>query len=468
MRGKWMFVVGAGWYRWTGQVWRECPTEEVQQFIQSRYQWMFNKAIERAKTTPEHLIIAQAIAKFLSNSKLKAIIERLHVEKGILESNIEALDAHPDLLNTPEGVVNMRTGKLLPHDPDLKMTKMTRGNYRPGYTHPDWNAALTALPTDIATYMQLRMGQAATGYIPESDDAMFLVGGGSNGKSAWTTDGIFPALGQYAMLANPHLISDHSTSGATPERASLRGGRFVLIEELPEGGHLKAEEIKRITGTSRIRARQLYMQEIEFTASHTLVVTTNYTPQVKETDEGTWRRLLRIPFEYRYVQNPSAPHERKGDPGLRLRLREGRDGQHDAIVTWIIEGAMRYFADPSSIIIEKRPDAVQAATDAWRMQSDRVLAYLGERVELDPESRVAKSDLYSDFCSWLNEGGYGRWSQETFFVRFLAHESVKGRLEIKQTKSHQGISRPGGGSNPFLADLPKVPRVVCGLRFRDE
>ena len=270
------------------------------------------------------------------------------------------------------------------------------------------------------------------------------------------------------MLANPHLISDHSTSGATPERASLRGGRFVLIEELPEGGHLKAEEIKRITGTSRIRARQLYMQEIEFTASHTLVVTTNYTPQVKETDEGTWRRLLRIPFEYRYVQNPSAPHERKGDPGLRLRLREGRDGQHDAIVTWIIEGAMRYFADPSSIIIEKRPDAVQAATDAWRMQSDRVLAYLGERVELDPESRVAKSDLYSDFCSWLNEGGYGRWSQETFFVRFLAHESVKGRLEIKQTKSHQGISRPGGGSNPFLADLPKVPRVVCGLRFRDE
>jgi hypothetical protein len=49
----------------------------------------------------------------------------------------------------------------------------------PGTRHPDWTAALSSLPEDVQPFMQLRMGNAITGRIPESDDAMMLQGNGA-------------------------------------------------------------------------------------------------------------------------------------------------------------------------------------------------------------------------------------------------------------------------------------------------
>jgi putative DNA primase/helicase len=38
----------------------------------------------------------------------------------------EDLDAYPELLNTPSGIVNLRTGLIIPHDAKFKLTRITR------------------------------------------------------------------------------------------------------------------------------------------------------------------------------------------------------------------------------------------------------------------------------------------------------------------------------------------------------
>lgn len=468
--GGMLYVIGLGWHIWDGTRWLAVDERRIacilKAFYKKRFDYFLTRYRDQMKEADNDR--AKMYSKFMQTNRLANIMKAM---ERIEPVDVNALDSHPDLLNTPQGVVDLRDGTLQPHDPALLITKVTKGNYRPGFTHPDWEMALTSLPEDVRDYFQIRVGQAATGHIPNSDDALFLQGNGANGKSMMTSDGVMRALGDFAMLASPGLIlAKKDAGGATPERASVRGARFVLIEELPEGRSLSIEEVKRITGTSQITARMLYKDEMTFSTSHTLFVTTNYLPTVNETDDGSWRRLCLINFPYRFRSQPTLENERKGDSGLKDRVRQGKDGQHDAIVTWIVDGAMKWYANPLSIDYDERPIQIEMDTMSWRKKADRILAYFEDRIVADPNGRIAKPDLYHDFCTFLSVNGHAKWSQETFVERMKNHELFKKFAVTEgQSKTHDGLSRPLPPGTTFTSDLPvlpKSPRVYKGITFR--
>lgn len=479
LKGRYLYVAYVGWYLWSGKVW--APVEDTI-VISAIRRWVLGK-LERARqktlSTPPHMIgdfdqnlkIVKEWAKVIAASKLSAVADLSRGVDGVYTEAAE-LDTHHELLNTPNGVVNLRTGQISKHDPALKITKMARGNYRPGHTHPDWEQALTALPEPLQKYMQYRIGQAATGYIPASDDALLLIGGGSNGKSMFTTDGVFTALGGYTTLANPNLLLKQQSGGPSPERFALRGARFVLLEELPEGQALNVAELKRIIGTSRITARNLHKNEVEFNATHTLAITSNYPPVINQTDEGTWRRLCVVPFEVRFVSGePTAPNERKGDGGLRRRLSDGPE-QIDAIMTWIVEGARMAIAQPDLIMPARQPDAIKEANHKARMNADRILGYVTERLVItdDREDMIAKQDVYADFTAWLEDHGHRPWSMETFHQRFAAHQACR-KLDEGRTVKVADISRPTSPGVTFNSALPQLsakPTIYRFARFNQE
>ena len=55
---------------------------------------------------------------------------------GIKERQAHDLDSRPDLLNCPNCVVDLRTGKELPHDPRYLFTKAAGCDYHRGAEHP--------------------------------------------------------------------------------------------------------------------------------------------------------------------------------------------------------------------------------------------------------------------------------------------------------------------------------------------
>ena len=81
------------------------------------------------------------------------------------------------------------------------------------------------------------------------------------------------------LIANP---SDHPT-----ELMTLRGARFALIEETPEARHLSVKRLKDTVGTPTMTARLIGKNNVTWEATHSLFLTTNYTPRVDETDHGT-------------------------------------------------------------------------------------------------------------------------------------------------------------------------------------
>jgi putative DNA primase/helicase len=471
LRGKYCWAKGlGGWTRFDGKKWVPTTDQDV---------------TERSRQFATDLVGAQVAAQ-ADPDKIRAYIRRLtagavraaaDLAKGQLLVNAADFDRHPDLLNVANGVVNLRTGAIGPHDPELLLTKCAPTEYHPGATHPDWDTALAALPDDAAEWVQLRLGQGITGH-PVPDDVLCIFhGGGSNGKTTITT-GINRALGEgehvvtvpdRVLLANP---GDHPT-----ELMTLRGARLALLEETPEARYLNVKRLKAVLGTTTMTARLIAKDSVSWSPTHSLFVSTNYRPRVDETDHGTWRRLAMVtfPYTYRDVFGPLlSPNDRHGDPTLRQRIEAGRNCQHRAVLAWLVDGAKRWYA--AGQVMGAPPKTVEDDTREWRYETDQILRFYDDKLIADAGYFIPGSDLYNVFTDWLAEHGHQKWGSQTFADRFGQHDEIcAARPRIVHTRIYSGstsltTSRPKLTNLPFgtPAGLPDRLRAWVGVRFRTE
>jgi putative DNA primase/helicase len=433
------------------------PIEAVRQYAFDQ----FTEALEYMRNGQGDKAAIDGWRHFLPAGRMRAV---LNLARGIVERKAAELDHDLDLINTPSGVVDLRTGELLQPDPTLLMTKITRGSYRPGFTHPDWAKALQALPEPERSWLQVRIGQAITGH-PTPDGVMaILQGGGENGKSALTTDGPVPALGDYASMASTKLFQAAKGTEHSEERATLRGKRLLIAEELTEGRAIDLTALKQIMDVGMITARHVYQRNMTFPASHSLLTTTNYIPIVNETDHGTWRRLALLQFPYTF-RKPGEPiqseSERPGDPTLKTRIKINNDCQHDAIVTWAVEGAMKWYANPEHAL---QPTAkINSDTRKWRAEADRIIAFWDEKLIADRNVGIISTDMLEAFNAWLRSNGHNEWSRETFGPRFSQHvETLRHRVAEARPRQLPLLDRYG-----WERSLPQRPVIYLGVRFRN-
>lgn len=497
LHGRYRWAKGLDWLRWDGYRWRESSDVEAIEAVRNWANAEFAAVAEMVRTGQADTDLIKKHLPLLTRGKIEGLVKLARGIAGV-KTDAADLDADPDLLNTPSGVVDLRTGEVCRHDPALLITKITSGSYRPDYRHPDWMAALEALDEPERVWIQAMMGQAATGRPTPEGVVPVLKGGGANGKSLLTTDGTVVALGDYGDVASPKLMASASRNTEhSTEMAHLRGKRFVIAEEMTEGHALNTTVIKRIMDTGRLTARLVHADNISFTASHSLFATTNYLPAVAETDWGLWRRLalLEFPYTFRREHEPiERPEHRRGDAGLKYRLREGADGQHDAIVTWIVEGAVRWHKEGASALAPT--ERITASTRAWRRKADRILGFWDERLIADPGACLLADEMRAEFNGWLSEGVHHAWAKERFTPAFGEHTETavhgvaqkvvrtsdaadeQGRPLVDKQGRPVMIARAGGRSYVVVrrpskwgegtAALPKQPTVWLGVRYRTD
>jgi len=414
---------------------------------------------ERAKeivkqATQAHEERTKTLRQLANVGKIDAVMK---VARGFIEISFTEFDHHPDLLNAGNGIIDLRTGQLQPHDPALLLTKLTEVNYRPGSTHDDWNTALQALPEPSRQWMQLRFGQAATGYPPDDDIVPFLKGGGANGKSTLLA-GIQAAMGDHCVLIPDKAllgsISDHPT-----ELMPLKGARLALLEELPEGDFLNINRLKKIMGSGQITARGIGEDNTTWQATHALMVTTNYTVQVAAADHGTWRRLAEVGFPYTFT-GPNA--DRPADPRLRMRITRSRQ-VHEAVLSWIVAGARSWYLNGR--VTPDPPQQIADDTQAWMLGTNDPALYLSEALELDANACVLCADVYTMYADHARDTGKRILSDQRFWERAGAHQWLasqqveRGRYQL----TGMDVSRP---LRLGLAPLPQRPTILTGARWR--
>lgn len=433
-----------GWLKWDGRRW--APVKE--DYVRSKVVQAIKLAWVRAEDAGLDQKIIKGLRGYLADSKIRAVTSLM---RAITTPEQENYDAHPHLLNVGNGVVDLRTGDLLPHNPDYKLTKITNIDYEPGFTDPDWDQVLSALDPEVMDWMQLRFGQGATGFATSDDVLPISQGGGSNGKTTLITV-IRRALQEHAVTVPDKILmpnpGDHST-----ELTPLMGARLAFIDETPEARHLNIGRLKTLMGSTEITARKIAKDPVTWFTTHSLFLMTNYLPQVAENDVGTRRRLALVKFDKKF----------KRDDGFRARVSEPDSPAIRACLAWVIEGAKLWYEKGKSI--PDAPEKVRKDTDEWLNESDPTNDYIESRFVLDSGSSVLVSEVTEDINGWLMMNSMKSWSRALASSR-LPNSDLFSRHGITITIARKTAALESRLDKRFDSEVPSKARVFHGIRWR--
>lgn len=366
---------------------------------------------ERAETYRKYAI-KRRDTKYIS-AALKEARPMIQIEQRVL-------DADEFLLNLPSGTCDLRTGAVREHNAQDYITKQTAVD--PSGDGMDvWKDALQTFfqgDADLIRYVQEIVGLAAIGKV-YIEALVIAYGEGRNGKSTfWNT--IARVLGTYSGNMSADTLTVGCKRNVKPELAEANGKRMIIAAELEEGMRLNTSNVKQLCSTDEIYAEKKYKAPFSYVPTHTLVLYTNHLPRVGAIDQGTWRRLIVIPF--------NAKIEGKADiknyADFLFKMAGG------AVLQWIIEGAKRVIASDYKIA---QPRVVQDAIQKYKENNDWLSHFLEDCCEIDPSYEAKSGEVYNTYRSYCNQMGEYARSTTDFYTAieaadFTRHKTKKGML----------------------------------------
>ncbi|MCT6924593.1 phage/plasmid primase, P4 family [Metasolibacillus sp.] len=404
-----------GWYIWNGKHWEIDTKGKLQRLVAKVVRKLGKSEDENEQKWARHCE---------KHNVREAAIKDLRV---LVPADREEFDRHKYLLNVENGVVDLKTGKLQPHDRELKLTKITNIYYDENAKCPNWLAFLDQIflgDKDLQEYMQRLIGYSLTGDISEQI-MMFLVGGGSNGKSTFINT-IKDLVGEYGKQAKSDTFIKKKETGANNDIARLVGARFVSAIESEEGEKLSESFVKQITGGEPVLARFLRQEYFEYIPEFKVFFTTNHKPIIGGLDEGIWRRVKLIPFD---LNLPAHKRDKKLPEKLSLEM--------SGILNWAIEGCLKWQKDGL-----KEPLVVTKATGLYKEDMDILDPFLVECCYVDKENESIKIEAqelyktYDSFCYTAKERVVGNRS----FYRMLETKGFKKERGAKNKNFFLGIT----------------------------
>jgi len=401
------------WFLWNGRCWERDNTL---------------KAVHLARQICHDVAVELTASGELDDKKLPAVVRALKSAKTIyavtnlaradrrLAASIQQWDANACRLNTPSGEVCLRTGALLPSDPESYHTKIT-AVAPSGDSCPTWLKFLdrvTGGDAELMAYLQRVCGYALVGEVLEHA-LVFLYGTGGNGKSVFTNT-VSGILGSYAQAAPMTTFAESAGNQHPTDLAMLRGARLVTAAETEEGQRWAAAKIKLLTGGDVVAARFMRQDFFEFKPQFTLVISGNHKPGLRSVDEAMRRRLHLVPF------TQTIPVEER-DPNLPAALK----AEWPAILQWMVEGCLAWRAGGL-----KPPPVVANATEDYLGDEDVMGQWLEEATEPAFDAFETTTALHDDYRAWAERTG----------ERFLGTKRFSQALEERGLLRHRkGIGK---------------------------
>ena len=379
------------WFRWAGTVWERDNKLDmftaVRKFIRdlSVFQEQEGKA-----------------AKLNSKSTVAAVEWFCHRDE-YYAAEPDEFDVDPWRLNTPEGVVDLKSGAMDTHNPLDYMTKITAAG--PAGECPRWMQFLhevTDGDRELVEFLQRMVGYCLTGSTREHA-MFFLYGTGRNGKGTFlnTLTGL---LGDYATVASMETFTEQRGERHPTDLAMLQGARLVVAQETQEGRRWAETKIKALTGGDPVTARFMRQDYFTYTPQFKLVIAGNFKPRLSSVDEAMRRRLNLIPFT---VRIPKADV----DPDLSLAL----ENEWSGVCAWAVTGCLDYLARGLN-----PPAVVREATDAYFQTQDTFTTWINICCKTGPDEYDPPKRMFGAWRKYAEEGKEYVGSQSQFVDRMEA------------------------------------------------
>jgi P4 family phage/plasmid primase-like protien len=385
------YVAALGrWFIWVGSHWKQDDSLAVLDAARASCRRDLGQALVDLEKPHER----KQLRSKLGAAPTVAAVERLARSDRCHAVTLEALDVDPWLLNTPGGVLDLRTGALRPSNPSDLITKITAAAPMPDC--PIFQRVLErALPdVEVREYVQRLVGYFLTGEVRENTVAL-VYGAGGNGKSL-IFNAIRYALRDYAITLGSEVLMESHNDRHPTEIAVLRGARMALCSEVDSGRRWNEARLKRLSGGDQITARLINRDPFEFQPTHKLIILANAKPGLRTVDEAIRRRIHLIEF------NQTIPPEER-DPTLPEKLKAEAGG----ILTWALVGCLDW-RDGGL----RPPQSVLDATDRYLDQQDAVAEWMRDCCRAIGEESLKM--LHGSYREWCKANGAPDVGRNTF------------------------------------------------------
>lgn len=238
------------------------------------------------------------------------------------------------------------------------------------------------------------------------EKVLFLIGGGSNGKSV--------LINVIKKLFGAYNVSDVELHKLANENAAiLIEGKWVNIGSDASSKKLDSSLFKKIASAEPVQGKKLYQDIRMMTDLPRQLFATNGMPDNDDTSHGFFRRLIIIEFNNTFTKNSSKPN-----------IEEELEAELSGILNLAIEGMWRLLEQGNFTESEK----IDSALLAYKNDLNAVKRFIDEyEITYDLESRTKSETLYQYYTEWAKNEGLRPSSKQELVRELKKHGFIEYR-----------------------------------------
>jgi P4 family phage/plasmid primase-like protien len=354
-----------------------------------------------------------------------------------------------DEVNVENGILNVETRELRPHDPAHLSPVQIPVRYDPSATCPAWDKFVAQVFPEDAQALAFELAADLITPSRSAQKAVLLLGEGSNGKSTYLR-----ALGAFVGGPNTSGVSLHKLEADRFSTSRLIGKLANICPDLPSAHLAETSVFKAITGGDALNAEYKYRESFEFVPYARLVFSANHVPRSGDASHAFFRRWLVIPFNRTFEKSEQKPREE-----LDASLSDPRE----------LSGVLNKALDVLPRVRCEGFSETESMREAWeefKAMTDPLAVWLEHNTVTGANAWVTKSALLSAFNQAADSQGRAGMTAQAFGRAMKrarpdvgeAYRTVGGR-EVKcytgiGLKGSDGPDGEGPGGAPRAPDQP--------------
>lgn len=473
---EWRYNVDAKrWFKFDGRIWE--PNDAVMDVIGAMVRPIAQDILNTV-AGPTGVARNRSLLSYGTQNALCLWLQKT----AALQAEECDFDQHHHLLNTPDGVINLRDGKLSPHDPALLLRNITLVS--PGYNAMfDYErrcpkffkvlANVAGARAHIIPAIRAWYAYTLTGDM-RHQALMFLYGPPGVGKTV-IAEVLFLLLGSHSKLIDKSFLSKNGGESKRFDMATIIGKRMLFMDETQLGMSWDETRMSKVGSARRLNAELKFGRAVEFDNTGKIFVVGNHKPKFVAADTGglVSRMLL--------TEAVGTNYREKKNKGIDELARIIVEEEAEAILMWALEQSVADYANPE--LFGELTEDLKDASKEYAKEDSLMHQWLDSEMELADDLDIDQPDAIEAYLKFVERitGKKGHVTPSAFksslkaaapSVEFDFFDELDGkRKQLKRTTwphpnraYYKGIGTPRGMAAALAGDnvIPMKPAAKDG------
>lgn len=394
LRDKYLYCPALGWLSWAETHWERMKAEE------SLREEVINLLRRRRAAAVQKGDEAVIKAAKTDNHRINAVIQNLQAK---LIASVNEFDTHDDLLCVSNGIIDMKTGQQMAHDPSYRLTYCLNVEYVP---NADIDAATGESKIDnfigktigveggleTAKWLQRFYGYSCTGW-KFAEFVLWNWGVPRSGKGS-IAEAIQTLLGPLVQTS-PASAWTEKREDNDPQgfgMAALRNARLVIVEEVP-AKRIDINKIKNHSGNGMIIACFKGKDQFQFRPRFKQMFISNNPLDIDVDDDAGWGRFVAIKHPNSYL----------GREDLSVKERLKTPELQRALLAWVVRGAVEVWHNRHATL--HAPKALTDSVKDRREELDGVSGWIEECCKKVEGNFLTNEEIRLSYEPWCIKNG---------------------------------------------------------------